>query len=155
ISKADVLGSTTQITYSFDGVAGHTYRLEFFGSDQPNQTGTPLEFGQGKVYLGFVNVSGTISNAIFTANQGLAPLWVVSATATDTTVGPQFGDTSEFSQAFYVNTPGPNTYVVNNDGGFFTTLGTPGVTVLNGTMTLARAIQLANQHPGTDRIFFA
>jgi titin len=70
-----------------------TYRLEFFASPP----GGPA--AQGKLFLGFamVTVSGTVPQG-FTAT-GLLPVpsgWVVTATATNLTSGPSFGDTSAF-----------------------------------------------------------
>src|SRR5262249_47404578 len=102
------------------------------------------------------NIAGTFTNSgvLFNAAE------FITATATDITVGPSFGDTSEFALDQAIEgAPGPVTYVVNNDGGYTPTIPAPTPPPYNipnqGTMTLALAIRLANEHPGADRIVFA
>ena len=141
---------------TLNSLANTTYRIEFFHTPTPNPTGNPVNYGQGKLYLGSVDrTTDGAGDAIFTfqnVNIVLPAAEFISAVAIDLTTG----DTSEFSLSkAIVGAPGPATYVVNNDGNIFLSEGADLLIPPNGTMTLANAIRLANEHPGEDRIVFA
>jgi uncharacterized repeat protein (TIGR01451 family) len=88
-------GTTTEIVGSLNAGVDTTYLIQFFASPTADSSG----YGQGQVYLGSTTVTtGSNSDANdvnfdVTLPTGVAPGWVVSATATD-----PLGNTSEFSQ---------------------------------------------------------
>jgi hypothetical protein len=102
VLSAAYAGSASTIVGTFNGTPNAAYRLEFFSNPAPGPSG----YGQGQIYLGFLNVTTDGSgNASFTAS-GLAatsPGQWLSATAT----GPG-GSTSEFAQDVKVS-PAPTT----------------------------------------------
>ncbi|WP_415036523.1 DUF4347 domain-containing protein, partial [Azonexus sp.] len=94
-----VTNASNQLTVkgTLNSEAGSYYRIEFFSSPTGNASG----YGEGKTYLGFVNVATDASgNASFTQTLAAAvPAgYVISATATKSDAGyATFSDTSEFS----------------------------------------------------------
>ena len=92
------LGSTlTNLTGTLNSRPNTTYRIEFFSSPSVDSSG----FGEGKTYLGFVNVTTNGSgNASFSPWVALTAAGAyISATATSPT-----GDTSEFGRAYKLPT---------------------------------------------------
>ena len=93
LASVTVTASTAQITGSLNSTANTAFRLEFFANDKVN----PLGFGEGRYFLGFVNVTTDASgDAAFDVNfPAVARAPHITGTATD----PD-GNTSEFSAAF-------------------------------------------------------
>ncbi|BDT69843.1 hypothetical protein os1_40350 [Comamonadaceae bacterium OS-1] len=136
------------------------YRVEFFASPTGNASG----YGEGKTYLGFVNVPTTGGTGTFstTLSAAVSVGYVISATATRSAAGyATFTDTSEFSQAVsatvLVNTIAVDTAADTLDGD------TSSLTALlankgaDGFISLREAITAANNTAnGTqpDRINF-
>ncbi len=100
ISSALPNGSNTDISGSLNSLANTQFRLEFFSSAAADPTG----FGEGKTYLGSLNVTtngnGDVSNFTFTVPTASIAGQFISATATDPN-----NNTSEFSQAKQVILP--------------------------------------------------
>jgi hypothetical protein len=158
----------THIQGTLNSRPNHNYRIEFFGIDVPNPNGSIPNYGQAKTYLGSTNVltNGSGDSGLF---DFFSPNIVVPASQFVTAVaisldndpinGVTIGDTSEFGlDEVVVGAPGPATYVVNNDNGFWKTVPTPNPSFLfagEGPTTIAKAIQMANNHPGPDRIVFS
>ncbi|MCC9656619.1 cadherin domain-containing protein [Rhodopirellula halodulae] len=97
ISTASTDGTQISIYGTFNSLAGRTYRLEFF-TTQEYANG----HGQGEVFLGSVNVTtdGSGDATFSTSFAAALPTGsLVTATATDLTNN----ETSEFSQQFAVN----------------------------------------------------
>lgn len=94
ISSVTPNGNNTDISGSLNSLANTQFRLEFFSSPAADPTG----FGEGKTYLGSLNVitngTGDVSNFTFTVPSGSIAGQFISATATDPN-----NNTSEFSQA--------------------------------------------------------
>ena len=92
-------GGTTTILGSLSSAASATYTIRFFASPSADPTG----FGEGETYLGSVSITtNALGNGSFnlTTTGALVGSFV---TATATTGG---GDTSEFSNALAVTSPG-------------------------------------------------
>jgi CSLREA domain-containing protein len=87
------VSATHTLTATLRSVTGQTYRLDFYSS--PAGTCDPTHYGEGKKWLGTVNVTtnvnGVWSGSVTTAYP-FAVGQVITATATDTA-----GNTSEFS----------------------------------------------------------
>ncbi len=154
-------GTGTTIQGVMNAAPNRTYRIELFHIQTPNTTGTLKNYGQANDYVGSINVTtdggGNAAFSFIRADLLLPANDYITATATDLTTG----DTSELGLDQAIEgAPGPNTYVVNNDGNYYLTVPAPkptGIVFLapdNGTMTVAMAIKLANEHPGDDRIVF-
>jgi hypothetical protein len=90
IGTALVTGTDTFISGTLHSTPNIGFRIEFFASSDADPTG----YGQGRSYLGYVNVlTNSAGLANFVAQLPLVPLGdVISATATD-----ESGNTSEFS----------------------------------------------------------
>ena len=90
LSSAVSSEGTMDVAFTLESAPNRTYRIEFFASDACDDSG----HGQGRFYLGAVNVSTTGCAAAATAHLDvcLTGEFVVTATATD----PD-GNTSEFS----------------------------------------------------------
>ncbi|MFN8475441.1 MAG: right-handed parallel beta-helix repeat-containing protein [Anaerolineae bacterium] len=104
LSEATSDGTQTTVTGSLNSTPSTNFRIEFFANPTPGMS----NYGEGKTYLGFVNVTTNASgDATFTAT-GLSGVPVgqyVSTTATNTTALHPF--TSEFSADVQVQTPPP------------------------------------------------
>src|SRR5262249_44660101 len=50
-------GTGTRIQGTLNSTPGRSFRVEFFLIDTPNPTGTPPNYGQGKTFVGFSNVT--------------------------------------------------------------------------------------------------
>jgi hypothetical protein len=101
---------TTTISGTLQSVASTTFRVEFFANAVPNPSG----YGEGKTYLGYVNVTTDATGYApisFTLTSPLpAGQTVVSATATKlvgTNLAPN--DTSGFSRDVSIPSVGPIT----------------------------------------------
>ncbi|HEY9848816.1 MAG TPA: DUF4347 domain-containing protein [Leptolyngbyaceae cyanobacterium] len=100
LTYAEIAGSNTACTGTFNSTANTNFRLEFFANDVLDASGN----GEGKTYLGFANITTDgDGNANFTVtNLAAAPLGnYVTATATNLTTN----DTSEFSNGVIIDTP--------------------------------------------------
>ena len=102
ITGVAVGGGNTTVTGTLNSVANTNFRLEFFASPGRRPSG----YGEGQVYLGFVNVTtnaaGNLGCAFSYVKAGyvLPAGWVISATATRSNATfTTFTDTSEFSPA--------------------------------------------------------
>ncbi len=97
LSSALVSTGSTFVAGSLNSTAATAFRIEFFSSP----TGDASGFGEGKVYLGFVNVTtNTLGNASFNAVLGGVSVTaghLVSATATVDLGGGSLGSSSEFA----------------------------------------------------------
>lgn len=91
LSSASTSGTQTTIAGSVNGPKNTTVRVEIFGSP----TGDPSGFGEGRIFLGALNVAiGSSGTASFSLNVGaVASGTSMSATATDAQ-----GNTSAFSK---------------------------------------------------------
>ena len=107
---------------SLNSVANTTFRIEFFGNDVCDASG----YGEGKVYLDFMNVTTDASgNASFNKTLTTQPINnIITSTATRLAAGVPT-DTSEFSACYYAggtikfnNQPGND---FNNNPAFFGT----------------------------------
>jgi hypothetical protein len=86
--------STVQFSGQLDSIANTTYRLEFFS----NGIVDPTDFGEGKTFLGFTDVTTAATGSVtydVTFPLALATEKIFTATATDPN-----NNTSEFSPAF-------------------------------------------------------
>ncbi len=97
VARSDGSNEVT-VTGTLNSNAGSYFRIEFFASP----TGDSSGYGEGKIYLGFVNVAtdGSGDASFSTTLTGVAvPVgYVISATATRSDAGyASFIDTSEFS----------------------------------------------------------
>jgi titin len=101
LSHARLAGGEVVVRGTLASTANTTFRIEFFASASADLSG----HGQGRFFLGFVNVTTNGSgNTSFKAALPFtgAPGKVISATATayvgsSKVANPKFGDTSEFS----------------------------------------------------------
>jgi Right handed beta helix region/Calx-beta domain/IPTL-CTERM motif len=93
LTGAVVTGGSTFVAGNFNSTPARTFRLEFFGSPTADPTG----FGEGRTFLGAVNVTtdATGDAEIAATVAAVAPGTVITSTATDLTAL----DTSEFSNA--------------------------------------------------------
>jgi hypothetical protein len=141
------------------------YRIEFFASATADGSG----YGEGQVYLGFVNMSTTGGTGSFsTALSAVVPVgYAISATATKSDAAyATFTDTSEFSASLVTTTASEivvTTAADNNDAGVTAgnaahTLGWLSVNKgADGLVSLREAIIAANNTvngAGPDRILF-
>ncbi|WP_367848130.1 cadherin domain-containing protein [Rhodoferax sp. WC2427] len=99
LTLARTNGSSVDMAGTLNSTASSYYRIEFFASPTGNAGG----YGQGQIYLGFVNVAtdGSGNASFSTTLSGVAvPVgYVVSATATKSDSGyATFTDTSEFGR---------------------------------------------------------
>ena len=87
-------GATVRITGTLNSGANKAYRVELFGNEAADPTG----YGEGQVYLGFVNVTTDVAgNASFDVTLPRPQnATAYSATATDPN-----GNTSEFGPTFF------------------------------------------------------
>ena len=100
---------TVTVTFDLDvPVNVDGYRVEFFAN--PTEGADGSGHGEGETYLGSVDVAGPVTGSTFAYSGAIGD--VVTATATEK-VGPGFGSTSEFSQAF---TASDGSLVVNSTG---------------------------------------
>lgn len=94
-------GVSLDVTGTYDGAANAGFTIEIYSSPSQNSSG----FGEGKALLATVNVttdsSGHASFSRSFSGIGISPSEVITATATDGD-----GNTSEFSQAFSVDSVG-------------------------------------------------
>lgn len=132
ITTVNGSSGSTQIIGALNSQASRTYRVEFFTSVSPNNSG----FGEGRFFIGAANFttngSGTVSiNTIIPV--GTSNGWVVTATATDLTTN----DTSEFSQARVVS--GPTAAGANVGGRVTDDIGRP-LVMARVTLTDARGV---------------
>ena len=116
LTSATVAGGNTTIAGTLNSAANTSFRIEFFSSP----TADPSGYGEGRVFLGFVNVSTDGSgNASFnTTLTGVSVTvgHVVSATATDAA-----NNTSEFAQNVVVASGPPPGTVPGGFNAFETT----------------------------------
>jgi hypothetical protein len=101
--------SQIAITGTLHSTAGNYYRVEFFASTTQDGTG----YGEGQVYLGFVDVATNASgNVAFstTLTANVAAGACISATATKSNAGySAFADTSEFAAVVVASAAPANT----------------------------------------------
>jgi hypothetical protein len=97
LGTAVALGSSTLVTGIVQGPPGSTIRVEFFSDPTADASG----HGQGKTFLGFVNVFINVGQSPISVALPIAVPkgQVISTTATN----PATGDTSEFSADITVN----------------------------------------------------
>lgn len=145
LTAANVTG-TTSVTGTLNSTPARTFRIEFFSSPAVDPSG----FGEGRVFLGFTNVTTDAGGnaAIAATVPAVAAGTVITSTATDLTTN----DTSEFSNAVAPIVATPNvsigdTTIVEPDAGtenatFTVTLTSPSATdvtfqyaTANGTAT--------------------
>jgi CSLREA domain-containing protein len=102
--NAFVENSGTRVQGVLHAAANTSYRIEAFSATATDVAGR----GQAGVFLGSTSVTTDASGAAsidFLGFQATVPGAFVSATATRITVGPNFGETSEISQAIVVAEP--------------------------------------------------
>lgn len=128
------VGAVTIVTGTLNSTPARTFRVEFFGSPAADPSG----FGEGRTFLGFINVTtDAAGNAAIAATlPAVVTGSVVTATATDLTTS----DTSEFSNAIVAIVATPSlgigdTSIVEPDWGtenaiFTVTLTTPAPSVV-------------------------
>ena len=103
LSSAVSIGGSTTIQGTFNSTPStNNFRLEFFSNSSCNDA-APLDYGEGKTYLGFTTVNTNASgdagvNIVFPVT--IADGWFITATATDPA-----NNTSEFSQCQPVSGP--------------------------------------------------
>jgi parallel beta-helix repeat protein len=103
LTSAVSIGGSTTIQGTFNSTPNtNNFRLEFFSNPSCNAA-APLDYGEGKTYLGFTavntNASGDASvNMVFPVT--IADGWFITTTATDPA-----NNTSEFSQCRRVSGP--------------------------------------------------
>jgi trimeric autotransporter adhesin len=97
LSSAITVAGDTMIAGTIGSTANTSLRIEFFSSP----TGDASGYGEGQVFLGFVNVTtdaaGNASYSAALAGANVTPGHRISATATVDLGGGNFGSTSEFS----------------------------------------------------------
>ncbi|MCB9450499.1 MAG: CSLREA domain-containing protein [Anaerolineaceae bacterium] len=145
LSTAEIGENGLTITGTLNSTASRSFRVEFFAND----TCDPSGYGEGQVYLGFLDVATNASGDAAVNTNLAASVFAgqfITATATDLMTN----DTSEFSACVeIVEGAGAQTYTVN-------TTADPGDGVCNITeCTLREAIEAANANVGfTDTIAF-
>jgi hypothetical protein len=94
LTSASTSAGSTTISGTLQSVASTTFRIEFFA----NTTADPSSYGQGRTFLGYVNVttnsSGTGSFTVTLTTPLPAGQTILSATATNQTTN----DTSQFAR---------------------------------------------------------
>ena len=160
LSSASVFNNGTLISGNFSSNTNTAYRIEFFSS---RPTVADATYGEGHIYLGFVNVSTDgVGNASFSP---LLARWInagdrVSATATVDLGGGTYGSTSEYSQHIAATLASSNVIVVDTISDVADSSSMTSITNLaanrgaDGLISLREAITAANANAGTDYIFF-
>lgn len=158
LSTAITSGQNTTITGSLNSTAGTNFRIEFFAS----RFGTGnTNNGEGHIYLGFVDVTtdGSGNATINTTLSGirLAAGDVVTATATVSYGGGQYGSTSEMAANIaaqsYIIAVTSTTDVADGDTSSVDALATSAGA--DGAISLREAIEAANNSGGINEIWFA
>jgi hypothetical protein len=102
LQSVSFAGGNTQITATLNSIPGTVFRIEFFRSPTPDPSG----FGQGKTFLGAIDVatnsSGNTGPFTFTTTGELTDV-ILSGTATDPN-----GNTSEFARDIQTPAQGPS-----------------------------------------------
>ena len=150
ITSAIDTGNGTQVEGSLASTPLSNFRIEFFSNVERDDNpflnygaGRPFEYGEGKTFLGFVDIATDASgNANFQTSLPALPAGeeFVTTTATNVTdVGPgPLNNTSEFSVAYPLG--GPSTIVTR--------------TGEVGVGTLREALTVAGFEDGADTITF-
>ncbi|MEM6642513.1 MAG: LamG-like jellyroll fold domain-containing protein [Bacteroidota bacterium] len=114
ITAATQIAADFNIQGTLESTPATNFRLEFFSNTVQDPTG----FGEGEVFLGFLDVATDGSGlSTFTADLPsvtVTPGSFISATATPFTAGPSYGSTSEFSQGFQMQLPFITTWVTTD-----------------------------------------
>ena len=143
LTSAVESGGNVTVTFDLDVPAG-TYRVEFFDNTAADGSG----YGEGETFLGSVDVSpGTGLTHVVSGASGD----IITATATESLGGGNYGSTSEFS-AFHTVIAGVGTVVVNSTGDSGDT--TPGDDVCDtgGTVGVDAGVHAAGGDPGGQRL---
>lgn len=112
LTSAQTTGSSITIDGTLNSLIDTHFRVEFFASP----TSDPSGYGEGQIYIGFVDVlTNGSGNASFNSNYAVAVPgdYVVTATATRLSAGMVFIETSEFSANIHTNPPA----ISSNGGG--------------------------------------
>ena len=107
IGNVQRVGANLLVDVSLDAPAGD-YRIELFGNTVADVSG----FGEGTTFLGAATVTHTGSGPEPFALTVTSPGTILTATATEESLGPVYGATSEFSLAV----PSPDLVIVNSTG---------------------------------------
>ena len=113
ISSVSSTGSNLNVQGTLQSTPATDYRIEFFS----NVNVDPSGFGEGEIYLGFVNATTDgLGDANFDANLAvsIAAGAYITATATPFSTGPVFGGTSEFSEAVQLPLPFVTTWITSD-----------------------------------------